>query len=39
MTIPVDAPLKLVEDIEAYSALVEMQARMTGPASWYQRLA
>jgi hypothetical protein len=37
--VPADAPLKLVEDIECYSAFVEMQSRMTGPASWYQKLA
>jgi len=37
--LPSDAPQRLVEDIESYSAFVEMQSRMTGPASWYQRLA
>lgn len=37
--LPADAPRKLVEDIESYSAFVEMQARMTGPAFWYQKLA
>lgn len=37
--IPEDAPMKLVEDIESYSAFVEMQARMTGAAFWYQKLA
>ena len=37
--VPTDAPPRLVEDIEAYSALVEMQAKMVGPSAWYQRLA
>lgn len=39
VSVPPNAPQKLVDDIETYSALVEMQSRMTGPASWYQKLA
>ncbi|HWH07873.1 MAG TPA: hypothetical protein VNX21_01650 [Candidatus Thermoplasmatota archaeon] len=37
--VPLDAPEKLVEDIRRYSAFVEMQARMSGPSAWYQRLS
>lgn len=37
--VPADAPAKLVTDIETYSAFVEMQAKMSGPSSWYQRLS
>lgn len=37
--VPEDAPEKLVEDIERYSAFVEVQSRMSGPSSWYQRLS
>jgi len=39
VSVPHDAPQKLVDDIETYSAWVEMQSRMTGSASWYQKLA
>lgn len=37
--VPTDAPAKLVADIETYSAFVEMQAKMSGPSAWYQRLS
>lgn len=37
--VPEDAPARLVRDIETYSAFVEMQARMSGPSAWYQRLS
>ena len=37
--VPVDAPPRLIRDIQAYSAFVELQAKMVGPASWYQKLA
>lgn len=37
--VPENAPAKLVEDIQRYSAFVEMQAKMSGPSSWYQRLS
>lgn len=36
--VPADAPAKLVENIEEYSAFVEMQSKMMGPSAWYQRL-
>lgn len=37
--VPEDAPAKLVQDIQEYSAFVEMQAKMSGPSAWYQRLS
>lgn len=37
--IPVDAPPRLVSDIETYSAFVELQSRMGGASPWYQQLA
>lgn len=37
--IPADAPARLVEDIEAYSALVDLQNKLGSIAPWYQRLA
>jgi hypothetical protein len=37
--VPADAPAKLVEDIQTYSAFVEMQAKMLGASAWYQRLS
>ncbi|MFA5861290.1 MAG: hypothetical protein WDA16_06300 [Candidatus Thermoplasmatota archaeon] len=36
--VPDDAPAKLVENIEEYSAFVEMQSKMMGSSAWYQRL-
>jgi hypothetical protein len=39
LSVPMDAPPRLVEDIESYSAFLEMQSRMTGSSSWYQKLA
>lgn len=38
LQIPLDAPARLVQDIETYSALVEFQAKMGGTAGWYQKL-
>ncbi|HEX2021731.1 MAG TPA: hypothetical protein VHH36_03410 [Candidatus Thermoplasmatota archaeon] len=37
--VPAGAPPRLMTDIQAYSAFVEFQSKMTGPASWYQQLA
>lgn len=37
--VPPDAPAKLIEDIQEYSAFVEMQTRMSGASAWYQRLS
>ncbi|HET6403858.1 MAG TPA: hypothetical protein VFH78_04370 [Candidatus Thermoplasmatota archaeon] len=37
--LPTDAPPRLLEDIESYSALVELQHKMSASAPWYQRLA
>lgn len=37
--VPLDTPQKLVDDIETYSAFVDLQARMSGTAYWYQKLA
>lgn len=39
IVVPVNAPARLVEDIQAYSALVELQSKMTGSSSWYSKLA
>lgn len=36
--VPADAPARLIEDIEEYSAFVEMQSQMMGASAWYQRL-
>ncbi len=37
--LPGDFPDRLVHDIEAYSALVDMQEKMSDPhASWYAQL-
>lgn len=38
LQVPADAPVRLVEDIETYSALVEMQSKMTGTSSWFAKL-
>lgn len=37
--VPTGTPQKLVDDIETYSAFVDLQARMGGTAYWYQKLA
>ena len=37
--IPPNAPPRLIEDIEAYSALVDLQDKMGSIAPWFQRLA
>lgn len=37
--LPPNAPPRLIEDIEAYSALVDLQNKMGATAPWYQRLA
>jgi len=37
--VPANAAPRLIEDIEAYSALVELQNRMAPSAPWYQRLS
>lgn len=39
ISLPFDAPLKLVEDIQAYSALVELQSKMSGASAWYAKLS
>lgn len=39
LQLPLDAPPRLADDIAAYSALVALQAKMTGPSCWYQQLA
>lgn len=39
LRIPLNAAPKLVDDIERYSALIALQSQMTGPASWYQKIA
>lgn len=36
--LPPNAPPRLVEDIQTYSAFVEMQGKMSGAASFYQKL-
>lgn len=39
LQIPLDAPPKLLLDIQAYSALVEMQTKMGNVAPWFQKLS
>lgn len=36
--LPPNAPARLVEDIQAYSAFVDLQAKMSNTAPWFQRL-
>ena len=38
-TVPADAPARVVEGIQTYSAFVEMQSKMNGASAWYQRLS
>ena len=38
LQVPPDAPPRLLEDIHAYSAFVDMQSKMAGTSSWYQKL-
>ena len=38
ISLPQDAPAKLVENIQTYSALVELQAKMVGASAFYQKL-
>lgn len=37
-TLPANAPPRVLEDIETYSAFIELQGKMSGPAFWYQKL-
>ena len=37
--VPANAPPRLIEDIETYSAFIELQERMRSSAPWYQRLS
>lgn len=37
--LPADAPERLVENIQEYSAFVDFQSKMLGPSAWYQRLS
>lgn len=39
LQVPLGAPPRLLEDIETYSALVELQSKMGATAPWFQRLA
>lgn len=40
LQVPLDAPTRLLHDIETYSALVDLQTKMTGSHSWwYQKLS
>jgi hypothetical protein len=39
IVVPVDAPQRLVEDIQNYSALIELQSKMTGASAWYSKLS
>lgn len=39
ISLPFDAPVKLVEDIQAYSALIELQSKMSGASAWYAKLS
>lgn len=37
--LPLDAAPRLIEDIQHYSAFVELQEKLSASAPWYQRLA
>lgn len=37
--VPLDTHPRLLEDIQTYSAFVEMQSKMIGATAWYQQLA
>jgi hypothetical protein len=37
--LPPNAPARLIEDIETYSALVDLQNKMGSSAPWFQRLS
>lgn len=37
--IPSDTPERVVEDIETYSAFVDMQTKLKSLAPWYESLA
>lgn len=37
--LPSNAPPRLIEDIETYSALVDLQNKMGSTAPWFQRLS
>lgn len=39
LQVPIGAPPRLLEDIEAYSALVELQSKLVATAPWFQQLA
>lgn len=39
LQVPLGTPPRLLEDIESYSALVELQNKMGASAPWFQRLA
>lgn len=39
LQLPSGAPPRLLEDIESYSAFVELQNKMGATAPWFQRLA
>lgn len=38
LQVPLDAPPRLLHDIETYSAFVDLQSKMAGTSWWYQRL-
>lgn len=39
LLVPTDpSAARLVEDIETYSALVDLQSKMTGASCWYSKL-
>lgn len=39
LQLPTGAPPRLLEDIETYSAFVDLQNKMGAIAPWFQRLA
>lgn len=39
LQLPLDTHAKLLDDIHAYSALVDLQTKMAGAAPWFQKLA
>jgi hypothetical protein len=39
LQVPTGAPSRLLEDIQTYSAFVDLQNKMGNAAPWFQRLA
>lgn len=37
--LPINTPARVLEDIETYNALVDLQNKIGASAPWYQRLS